>query len=122
MTWLMRILVSLGIILALIIVFVLVIGNIGTGEDTTQAISMTVGNRTITVAGHYENMTQESIADGIKVVVDGHEVIVANGQLTVDGKTQVMEPDQDVTVYVGEDGKVQVKTVQEDEGASEETP
>lgn len=72
MTWLMRILVSLGIILALIIVFVLVIGNIGTGEDTTQAISMTVGNRTITVAGHYENMTQESIADGIKVVVDGH--------------------------------------------------
>jgi hypothetical protein len=122
MTWLMRILVSLGIILALIIVFVLVIGNIGTGEDTTQAISMTVGNRTITVAGHYENMTQESIADGIKVVVDGHEVIVGNGQLTVDGKTQVMEPDQDVTVYVGEDGKVQVKTVQEDEGASEETP
>jgi hypothetical protein len=85
-------------------------------------MSMTVGNRTITVAGHYENMTQESIADGIKVVVDGHEVIVANGQLTVDGKTQVMEPDQDVTVYVGEDGKVQVKTVQEDEGASEETP
>lgn len=122
MTWLMRILVSLGIILALIIVFVLVIGNIGTGEDTTQAISMTVGNRTITVAGHYESMTQESIADGIKVVVDGHEVIVANDQLTVDGKTQVMEPDQDVMVYVGEDGKVQVKTVQEDEGASEETP
>lgn len=49
-------------------------------------------------------------------------MIVANDQLTVDGKTQVMEPDQDVMVYVGEDGKVQVKTVQEDEGASEETP
>ena len=74
MTWLMRILVSLGIILALVIAIVLVIGNLGTGGDATQALSMTVGSRTITVAGHYENMTQESMPDGIKVKVDGHEV------------------------------------------------
>jgi hypothetical protein len=83
---------------------------------------MSVGNRTVTVAGHYKDMTQESMADGIKVIVDGHEVAVTEDQLTVDGKVQVLEPDQDVMVYVAEDGKVQVKVVQEDEGASEEAP
>jgi len=109
-------------VLALVIVFVLVIGNWGASDDTTQALSMTVGNRTVTVAGHYKDMTQESIANGMKVVVDGHEVVVTDDQLSVDGKTEVVEPDQDVMVYVDEDGKVQVKLVQESEGASEETP
>ena len=122
MTWLMRILVSLGIILALVIAIVLVIGNLGTGEDSTQALSMTVGNRTITVAGHYENLTQESMPDGIKVKIDGHEVSVSSDQLAVDGKVEVIEPDQDVMVYVGKDGKVTVSLVQEEEGASEEAP
>jgi len=122
MSWLLRILAGLGIVLALVIVFVLVIGNWGASDDTTQALSMTVGNRTVTVAGHYKDMTQESIANGMKVVVDGHEVVITDDQLSVDGKTEVVEPDQDVTVYVGEDGKVQVKLVHESEGASEEAP
>jgi hypothetical protein len=122
MSWLLRILAGLGIVLALVIVFVLVIGNWGTSDDTTQALSLTVGNRTVTVAGHYKDMTQESIANGMKVVVDGHEIVVTDDQLSVDGKTEVVEPDQDVMVYVGEDGKVQVKLVHESEGASEEAP
>jgi hypothetical protein len=122
MSWLLRILAGLGIVLALVIVFVLVIGNWGASDDTTQALSLTVGNRTVTVAGHYKDMTQESIANGMKVVVDGHEVVVTDDQLSVDGKTEVVEPDQDVMVYVGEDGKVQVKLVHESEGASEEAP
>ena len=54
--------------------------------------------------------------------MDGHEVVVTDDQLSVDGKTEVVEPDQDVMVYVGEDGKVQVKLVHESEGASEEAP
>jgi len=115
MSWLLRILVGLGIALAL------VIGNWRTGGDQpTQALSMTVGNRTVTVAGHYKDMTQESVGEGIKVIVDGHEISLAADQLTVDGKTEVIEPDQDVMVYVGEDGKVQVKLVHESEGASDE--
>jgi len=122
MSWLLRILAGLGIVLALVIVFVLVIGNWGASDDTTQALSLTVGNRTVTMAGHYKDMTQESIANGMKVVVDGHEVVVTDDQLSVDGKTEVVEPDQDVMVYVGEDGKVQVKLVHESEGASEEAP
>jgi hypothetical protein len=87
MSWLMRILAALGIVLALVIVIVLAIGNIGTRDDETQALSMTVGGRTITVAGHFKDMTQESMADGIKVVVDGHEIAIAEDQLSVDGKT-----------------------------------
>lgn len=122
MSWLMRILVGLGLVLALVIVIVLVIGNIGTREDTTQAISMTVGNRTVTVAGHYKDMTQESVADGIKVIVDGHEVLITTDQLSVDGKMETLEPDEDVTVYVTNDGNVQVKVVPQSEGASEEAP
>jgi len=122
MSWLMRILVSLGLVLALVIVIVLVIGNIGTRDETTQAISMSVGNRTVTVAGHYKDMTQESVADGIKVVVDGHEILITTDQLSIDGKMETLEPDEDVTVYVAEDGKLQVKVVQAGEGAPEEAP
>ena len=122
MSWLMRILTALGIVLALVIVIVLVLGRLGTSEDTTQALALALGNRTITVAGHFKDMKQESLADGIKIVIDEHEVIVSGDQLSVDGETKVLEPDQDVTVYVAKDGKVQVKVVQETEGASEEAP
>src|SRR5665811_860835 len=119
MSWLIRILVGLGLVLALVIVIVLVIGNIGTREEATQAISMTVGNRTVTVAGHYKDMTQESVADGMKVIVDGHEILITTDQLSVDEKTEMLEPDEDVTVYVAKDGKVQVKVFSDSKGAPE---
>jgi len=128
MSWLIRILVALGLVLALVIVIVLVIGNIGTREEPTQAISMTVGNRTVTVAGHYKDMTQESVPNGMKVIVDGHEVLITTDQLSVDDKTEMLEPDEDVTVYVAKDGNVQVKVVPdgqrfpEKDGAPEEGP
>ena len=56
-------------------------------------------------------MTQESLADGIKVMIDGHVILVSADQLTVDGNTQVLEPGQDVEVLVDKDGKVSVKLV-----------
>lgn len=117
MTWLIRILVGLGIVLALVIVFVLVIGNWGASGPPTQALSLAVGQRTVTVAGHYENVTQESTADGIKVVVDGHEIAVSPDQLTVDGKVQDLDPSQDVMVYVKKGGGVEVKAVQHEKAA-----
>ena len=123
MSWTKRLLIGLGIVLALLIAIVVAIGFWTPDKNSvSQTISMTVGDRTITVGGHYKNMTQESLADGIKVVIDGHEITLSADQLTVDGKTQVLEPDQDVMVYVAEDGKVQVKIVQESEGAPEEAP
>ena len=118
MSWLMRILVALGLVLALVILIVSVIGNIGTRDETSEAISMTVGNRTVMVAGHYKDMTQESVADGIKVIVDGHEILITTDQLSVDGQMETLEPDENVTVYVTEDGKLQVKVTKDNEGAS----
>jgi hypothetical protein len=112
MAWLKRILIGAGIMLALLIALILVAGNWGPdGGPVTQTMSMTVGNRTVTVGGHYKSMTQESLADGLKIVVDGHEIIVGADQLTVDGKAKVLEPGQDVEILVDKDGKVSVKLV-----------
>jgi len=119
MTWLMRILAAVGIVLALVIVIVFVVGRLGTNDDATQALALAVGNRTINVAGHFKDMTQETIADGIKIVVDDHEVVVSSDQLSVDGKTQILEPGQDVMLYVGKDGGLQVKVMQESDEAPE---
>ena len=57
------------------------------------------------------------MADGIKVVVDGHEVLITTDQLSVDGEAEVLEPNEDVMVYVAKNGDVQVKVVSESEGA-----
>ena len=119
MTWLMRTLAAVGIVLALVIVIVFVVGRLGTNDDATQALALAVGNRTINVAGHFKDMTQETIADGIKIVVDDHEVVVSSDQLSVDGKTQILEPGQDVMLYVGKDGGLQVKVMQESDEAPE---
>ncbi len=79
-----------------------------------------MGNRTVTVAGHYKSMTQESIADGIKVIVDGHEVVVAEDQLTVDGKAADPRagPGRHGLCERGREGPV--KVVHEDETAGQE--
>jgi len=77
MTWLKRILIGLGIVLVLLIALVVVAGYWTPDEKSvTQTMSMTVGSRTVTVGGHYKDMTQESLADGIKVVIDGHVIVV----------------------------------------------
>ncbi len=123
MTWLKRILIGLGIVLVLLIALVVVAGYWTPDEKSvTQTMSMTVGSRTVTVGGHYKDMTQESLADGIKVTIDGHVIIVSADQLTVDGKTQVLEPGQDVEVLVDAEGVVSVKLVRSDAGAPAHTP
>jgi hypothetical protein len=112
MSWLKRILIGLALALVLLIGILFAIGLLTTDEGSVmQTMSMTVGNRTVTVGGHYKDMTQESLADGIKVTIDGHEILISGDQLTVDGKTQVLEPGQDVEVLVDQDGKVSVKLV-----------
>ncbi len=119
MSSLIRILIGLGIVFALLIAIVLVVGNLGDATPETQALSISLGNRTVTVAVHYKDLTQESRADGVKVVVDGHEVSLTDDQLMVDGKAQVLEPDKDVEIYVYKDGKVEVKVVEEKAAAPE---
>jgi len=112
MGWGRRILIGASLVLVLLIALVLVAGYLSVDEGSvTQSMSMTVGSRTVTVGGHYQNMTQESLADGVKVTVDGHEIVVSADQLTVDGKTQVLEPGQDVEILVGKEGDLSVKVV-----------
>ena len=112
MSWLKRILIGLAIVLVLLIGILFAIGFWTTDEGSVmQTMSMTVGSRTVTVGGHFKSMTQETMADGIKVVIDGHVIVVTADQLTVDGNTQVLEPGQDVEVLVDKDGKVSVKLV-----------
>lgn len=123
MSWLKRILIGLGIVVVLLFAIVFAIG-FWTPDDSTvaQTMSVTVGNRTVTVGGHYKSMTQETLANGIKVTVDGHVVVVDDDQLTVDGKTQVLEPNQDVEVLVDENGAVSVKIVSSDAGGAADAP
>jgi hypothetical protein len=119
MSWTKRILIGLGIVLALLVAIVVAIGFWTPDESSvSQTMSMTVGDRTVTVGGHYKSMTQESLADGIRVVIDGHEITLSADQLTVDGKTQVLEPGQDVEILVDANGVVSVKLVQSGDGGA----
>ena len=108
MVWIMRGLVAIALALGLVIVIVLLIGNIGSGGDGTELTALTVGSRTVTVAGHYKTLSQESVGDGIKIIVEGHEIMVTADQLSVDGKAQVLEPEENVTVTVSKEGGIRV--------------
>jgi hypothetical protein len=122
MSWGRRILIGASIVLVLLIGLVLAVGYLSVDEKSvSQTMSMTVGNRTVTVGGHFKSMTQESLADGVKVVIDGHEIVIGPDQLTVDGKTQVLQPDQDVEILVDEKGAVSVKLVAGDSGGAADT-
>jgi len=108
MVWIMRGLVAIALALGLVILIVLLIGNIGAGGDGKEITALTVGSRTVTVAGHYETLSQESVADGVKIIVEGHEIMVTADQLSVDGAAQVLEPEENVTVAVSKNGAIKV--------------
>jgi hypothetical protein len=111
-------LIGFGIVLALLIAIVVALGFLTPdGTSVSQTVSLTVGNRTVTVGGHYKDMTQESLTDGLKITVDGHQITIGPDQLEVDGKTQVLEPNQDVEIMVDEKGAVSVKVVPSGGGA-----
>jgi len=114
MSWPKRILIGLALGVGLLIVLVLVISSWAPGGPASQAVAMTVGDRTLTVAGHYKEMRQESLPEGLRVIVDKHQITVENSQLTTDGKVQVLEPGQDVVAWVHEDGRLEIKFVRAD--------
>ena len=114
--WLKRILIGAGIVLALLIALVLLAGYWTPSGPAQATMSMTVGHRTVTVGGNYKSVTQESMADGMAIKVDGHEITLTGDQLTVDGKTQVLEPDQNIEIFVDDKGQVSVKVVRADAG------
>ena len=114
MSWPKRILIWLGLGVALLVVLVTVISYKAPGGPASQAVAMTVGDRTFTVAGHYKEMRQESLPEGLRVIVDKHQITVENSQLTVDGQTGVLEPGQDVVAWIHDDGRLEIKIVRAD--------
>jgi hypothetical protein len=116
--WLKRILIGVGLVLALAIAMVFAVGYWTPSGQVEQTLSVTVGHRTVTIGGNYKSVTQESMADGMSIKVNGHEITLTGDQLTIDGKTQVLEPDQNIEIWVDEEGKVSVKVVHADAGAA----
>ena len=103
-----RLLIGFGVVLALLLVLVLVVSSWEPSGPQTEALAINVGDRTLTVGGHYKAMKQESLPEGIKIVVDTHEIALENEQLTIDGQTRVLGPGEDVVAWVREDGSLDV--------------
>jgi hypothetical protein len=120
--WLKRILIGLGIVAALVIAIVLVVGYWAPSGEVSKTMSVDVGDHTVTIGGKYKNVKQESMADGMDIKVDGHEIAINADQLTVDGKIQVLEAGQDVEISVDDKGAFSVKLVQSDAGSAGKAP
>ncbi len=54
-------------------------------------------------------MTQEIVAEGVKVVADGHVILATTESILVDGKPLDIDPRRDVEILIDEDGNVDAK-------------
>src|SRR6476659_5353256 len=112
MTWLKWLLIALSLVIILVIAIVAGLGMM-TSKQGKEVRHISVGQRTITVS-HYKNLTQETTADGAKIVVDGHTITATADVITIDGKAQTFDPTQDVEITIDEKGAVQAKTLSAD--------
>jgi hypothetical protein len=109
MSWLKWVLIALGIVVLLVLAMLAGLGMLSdTAEKEVRHIS--IGQRTITVS-HYKDMTQESMADGVKIVADGHVITATPDAITVDGKPVSIDPNQDIEILIDESGKLEAKGV-----------
>ena len=109
MTWLKWLLIALSLVIMLVIAIIAGLGMLAS-EQGKEVRHISVGQRTITVS-HYKNLTQETTADGVKIMVDGHTIIATADAITIDGKAQTFDPTQDVEITIDEKGAVQAKTL-----------
>jgi hypothetical protein len=109
MPWLKWGLISLGAVVLLALAMLAGLGMLSDApEKDIRHIS--VGQRTITIS-HYKDMTQESLAEGVKVVADGHVIIATADTIAIDGKPLDVDPGLDVEILIDENGNVESKTV-----------
>jgi hypothetical protein len=121
MTWLKGLLIALGLVVVLVFAIIAALGLL-TSDKGKEVRHISIGQRTITVS-HYKDLTQETTADGVKIVVDGHTVTATSDAIAIDGKAQTFDPTQDVEITVDETGAVQAKTLSADAPRpDEETP
>jgi hypothetical protein len=124
MSWLKWTLIGLGIVVLLVLAMLAGLGML-TDSAEKEVRHISVGQRTITVS-HYKDMTQESMADGVKIVADGHVINATPDAITVDGKPVSIDPSQDVEILIDEKGNLEAKGVAPGApapaGADEEEP
>jgi len=130
MTWLKGMLIAAGLAVVIAIAIIAALGLLSSDKGR-EVRHISMGQRTITIT-HSKDFTQESTADGVKMVVDGHVITATPDAITVDGETQSLDPAQDVDISVDEAGKVTAKalnapppsaeTMTPDDAGSEEAP
>jgi hypothetical protein len=112
MSWVKGLLIGLGAVAVLVFAIIAALGMLGSGGGK-EVRHISMGQRTITVS-HFKNLTQETTADGVRIMVDGHNIVATNDAITIDGKAQTFDPTQDVEITVDESGAVQAKTLAAD--------
>jgi hypothetical protein len=118
MTWLKGLLIALGLVVVLVVAIIAMLG--GMSSNTSKEVRhISVGERTITVS-HYKDLTQETTADGIKIVADGHTITATPDAIAIDGKPQSFDPGQDVEISIDESGTVQAKSLSPDAAAPDD--
>jgi hypothetical protein len=109
MTWLKWLLAAIALVLMLMFAIVAGLGLL-TADEESQVRHIPVGQRTITVS-HYKSLTQDTTADGVKIVADGHTIMATPDAISIDGKTQNFDPTQDVEITIDESGAMQAKVL-----------
>jgi hypothetical protein len=112
MSWVKGLLIGLGAVAVLVFAIIAALGMLGSGGGK-EVRHISMGQRTITVS-HFKNLTQQTTADGVRIMVDGHTIVATNDAITIDGKAQTFDPTQDVEITVDESGAVQAKTLAAD--------
>lgn len=120
MSWLKWALIALAAVVVLVVVILAALGLL-TSDGGKEIRHISVGQRTITVS-HYKDMTQETIPDGVKIVADGHVIIVTADATTIDGTAQNFDPTQDVEVDIDETGKIDAKGIAPGAAPAEDGP
>jgi hypothetical protein len=119
MKWLTRILIGLGVVVALLVAVVLLAPD--EPQVKTHEMEMTFGSHTVAVKALYVNQLQQTTGDeGVALVVDGreHHITASGDQLSVDGKTRVLEPGQDAEIFFNETGGIDVQVLESDGDSS----
>jgi len=109
MPWLKWVLIALGVVVVLVIAIIAALGSLTSGGGK-EVRHISIGERTISVS-HYKDMTQESIADGVKIVADDHVITATPDAITIDGKTQDFDPSRDVEINIDEKGGIEAKAM-----------
>lgn len=119
MSQLTKILIGIGAVFALVLVILVAIGSWGSGDPESQPVEMSFGGHLVTVKGHYKDFSQDLLADGLIVAVDGHKITVTGDQVIVaGGVTHDLAPDQNVEIRVDEKGAVHVSVEAPDSGGA----